>query len=195
MTNVVLVTGASTGIGKATAVLLAQEGYIVYGAARRMEKLLELQPLGVRPVKLDLTQDSSIVACVTYILEQAGRINVLVNNAGFGSYGALEDVSMADARYQLEVNVLGAMRLTQLILPTMRTTRAGKIVNVSSVGGKSAFPLGGWYHASKFALEALSDSLRNEVRPFGIDVIVIEPGATKSEWREIALKSLLTVSG
>lgn len=115
----------------------------------------------------------------------------MVNNAGFGSYGAIEDVSIEDARYQLEVNVFGAMRLAQLVLPKMRENRYGKIVNISSVGGKNAFPLGGWYHASKFALEALSDSMRNEVRQFGIDVMVVEPGAVKSEWGGIAFDSLL----
>lgn len=195
MGNVVLITGASTGIGKATAIYLAQKGCIVYGAARRVEIMQDLISFGIHPIRIDLTQDDSLVACVNQILAEAGRIDVLVNNAGFGCYGSIEDVTMADARYQLEVNVIGAMRLTQLVLPAMRKNRAGKIVNISSVGGKSAFPLGGWYHASKFALEALSDSLRNEVRGFGIDVIVVEPGATQSEWRDTALQSLLTVSG
>jgi short-subunit dehydrogenase len=132
---------------------------------------------------------------VELVLEEAGRIAILVNNAGFGSYGSIEDVQMEDARYQLEVNVFGAMRLVQLVLPGMRRNRSGKIINISSVGGKVAGPLGGWYHASKFALEGLSDSLRNEVRGFGIDVIVIEPGATKSEWSDIALDNLLKASG
>lgn len=119
----------------------------------------------------------------------------MVNNAGFGSYGAIEDVPMDDARYQLEVNVFGAMRLTQLALPKMRENKYGKIVNISSVGGKSSFPLGGWYHASKFALEALSDAMRREVKQFGIDVIVIEPGGIKSEWGGIAFESMVQVSG
>lgn len=195
MNKVVLITGASAGIGKATAIYLAQNGYIVYGAARRVEKMQELKTFGIRPIMLDVTKDESIVSCIKQILAEAGSIDVLVNNAGFGSYGAIEDVSMEDARYQLEVNVFGAMRLTQMVLPNMRENKYGKIVNISSVGGKTAFPLGGWYHASKFALEALSDSLRNEVRQFGIDVIVIEPGATQSEWGGIAFDSLLKVSG
>ena len=195
MNKNVLVTGASAGIGQATAIRLAQQGYAVYGAARRVENMQQLRSYGIKPIALDVTQEESIVACINQILAEAGSIDVLVNNAGFGSYGAIEDVTMADARYQLEVNVLGAMRLTQLVLPTMRENGYGKIVNVSSIGGKIAFPLGGWYHASKFALEALSDSLRNEVREFGIDVIVIEPGAIKSEWSGIAFDSLQKVSG
>lgn len=195
MNKVALITGASAGIGKATAIYLAQHGYNVYGAARRLEKMHELETFGIKPVTLDVTKDESMLACVNQILSEAGSIDILVNNAGFGSYGAIEDVTMEDARYQLEVNVFGAMRLAQLVLPNMRKNKRGKIVNVSSVGGKVAFPLGGWYHASKFALEALSDSMRNEVRGFGIDVIVIEPGATKSEWGDIALDGLLKVSG
>jgi short-subunit dehydrogenase len=191
MNNVVLITGASAGIGKTTAIYLAQNGYNVYGAARRVDKMEELKAYGIKPVELDVTKEESIAACV----QQIGRIDILVNNAGFGSYGAVEDVPMQDARYQFEVNVFGTMRLTQLVLPSMRENKYGKIVNVSSVGGKYAFPLGGWYHASKFALEALSDSMRNEVREFGIDVIVIEPGAIKSEWGGIAFDSLVKVSG
>lgn len=195
MKKTVLITGASAGIGKATSIYLAQNGYNVYGAARRLEKMNELKNFGIKPIALDVTKDESVTNCVNEILKEAGSIDILVNNAGFGSYGAIEDVSMEDARYQLEVNVFGAMRLTQLVLPIMRENRYGKIINISSVGGKIVFPLGGWYHASKFALEALSDSLRNEVQEFGIDVIVIEPGATKSEWGNIAFDSLLKVSG
>lgn len=195
MEKVVLITGASAGIGKATAIYLAQAGYTVYGAARRVEKMDELKAFGIKPMALDVTKEESSTACVNSILASEGRIDILINNAGFGSYGAIEDVSMKDARYQLDVNVFGAMRLVQLVLPTMRKNKYGKIVNVSSVGGKIAFPLGGWYHASKFALEALSDALRNEVREFGIHVIVIEPGATKSEWGTIAFDSMVNVSG
>jgi short-subunit dehydrogenase len=195
MQQTVLVTGASAGIGKATAIYLAQSGYTVYGAARRVDKLLELTSYGIKPIALDVTQDDSIQACVAQIFQEAGCIDVLVNNAGFGSYGALEDVALSEAKYQLDVNVFGAMRLAQLVLPKMRENRSGKIINVSSVGGKIASPLGGWYHASKFALEALSDALRLEVQSFGIDVVVIQPGGTKSEWGTIAVDSLLRVSG
>lgn len=195
MKKTVLVTGASAGIGKQTAIYLAQNGYMVYGAARRMENMQDLKPFGIKPITLDITKEESVEACVDQILQEVGSIDILVNNAGFGLEGAIEDVPLKDARYQLEVNVFGAMHLTQLVLPRMREKKYGKIVNISSVGGKVALPLGGWYHASKFALEALSDSLRNEVREFGIDVIVVEPGATRSEWGTIATDSLLAVSG
>ncbi|HEY0261772.1 MAG TPA: oxidoreductase, partial [Chitinophagales bacterium] len=148
-----------------------------------------------KPIALDVTKEESVTSCVSQILKEAGSIDILVNNAGFGSYGAVEGVPMEDARYQIEVNVFGAMRLAQLVLPKMRENRYGKIVNISSIGGKSAFPLGGWYHASKFAIEALSDAMRMEVKQFGIDVIVIEPGGIKSEWGEISMDSLLKISG
>jgi NADP-dependent 3-hydroxy acid dehydrogenase YdfG len=164
MAKTVLVTGASAGIGKATAILLAQNGYKVYGAARRTEKMEDLISYGIKPIALDVTKEESITACVEQIFKEVGSIDILVNNAGFGSYGAIEDVTMQDAKYQLEVNVFGAMRLTQLVLPKMRQNKYGKIVNLSSVGGKIAFPLGGWYHASKFAIEALSDAMRLEVK-------------------------------
>jgi short-subunit dehydrogenase len=195
MAKTVLVTGASAGIGKATAILLAQSGYNVYGAARRIEKMQDLKNYGIKPIALDVTEDESVTACVEQIFQEAGSIDILINNAGFGSYGAIEDVTMQDAKYQLEVNVFGALRLTQLVLPKMRQNKYGKIVNISSVGGKIASPLGGWYHASKFAIEALSDAMRLEVKQFGVDVIVIEPGGTKSEWGDIAVESLMRVSG
>jgi short-subunit dehydrogenase len=195
MKKTVLVTGASAGIGKATAIFLAQNGYRVYGAARRTDKMHELIMHGIQPITLDVTKEESVKACVEQIFKEAGSIDILVNNAGFGQEGAIEDISMEDARYQFEVNVFGAMHLAQLVLPKMRENKYGKIINISSVGGKIAFPLGGWYHASKFALEALSDSMRNEVREFGIDIIVVEPGATRSEWGNVATDILLKVSG
>jgi len=195
MKKVVLITGASAGIGMETAKFLQQNGYIVYGAARRIDRLRELEQPGIKTLMIDVTKDESMIKGVQQIIDAEGRIDVLVNNAGFGSYGAVEDVTMDDARYQLEVNVIGAMRMTQLVLPYMRKQHYGKIINVSSIGGKIATPFGGWYHASKFAIEGLSDSLRNEVRPFGIDVIVIEPGGIKSEWGGIAMDSLAKVSG
>lgn len=191
MSKTVLVTGASSGIGKATAIYLAQHGYNVYGAARRMEMLQTLQEYGVKPIALDVTKDERIVACVA----QIGKIDILVNSAGLGSYGALEDVPLAEARNQLEINLFGVARLIQLVLPRMREQGYGKIVNISSIGGKVGLPMGVWYHASKFALEGLSDSLRNEVRQFGVDVIVIEPGGTKSEMTAIGAKDMMRVSG
>jgi short-subunit dehydrogenase len=195
MKTIALVTGASAGIGKETAKLLLQHGYTVYGAARRLDKMEDLKSLGVKTIQMDVSEDNSMVQGIEEIIKAEGRIDVLINNAGFGSYGALEDVSMSDARYQIEVNVFGLARLTQLVLPYMRTQQSGKIVNVTSIGGKIANPLGGWYHASKFAVEALSDSLRMEVKPFGIDVIVIEPGGIKTEWSDIAESNLRKVSG
>ncbi len=191
MNKTVLVTGASAGMGKETAKLLAANGYTVYGAARRMEKMNELPALGIKTIAMDVTDEVSMVKGVQQIVETEGAVDILINNAGFGSYGAIEDVSIADARYQLDVNVFGAARLIQLVLPKMREKRWGKIINISSIGGKFATPYGGWYHASKFALEGLSDALRNEVKQFGIDVVIIEPGGVKTEWGSIAYDNLI----
>ena len=163
--KVALVTGASSGIGEATALELAKAGYTVYAAARRVERMNHLTESGIRPISMDVTDDSSMQAAVEKIIADTGRIDVLVNNAGYGSYGALEDVPMDEARYQFEVNVFGAARLTQLVLPHMRKNRSGKIVNITSMGGKIHTPLGAWYHATKFALEAISDCLRPELKP------------------------------
>lgn len=195
MAKTVLVTGASSGIGKATAIYLAQKGYIVYGAARREDRLQDLTSYGVQAVPMDVTSDESIVSGVDGIIRQTGGIDILINSAGLGSYGALEDVPMAEARNQMEINLFAVTRLIQLVLPGMRKNGYGKIVNISSVGGKVGLPMGSWYHASKFAIEGLSDSLRNEVRQFGIDVIVIEPGGTKSEMIKIGGQDLMRVSG
>jgi short-subunit dehydrogenase len=194
MKNVILVTGASAGMGKEFAIELLKDGHIVYGAARRVDKMDDIKKLGVKILEMDVTDEASMVKGVESIIKAEGRIDVLINNAGFGSYGAVEDVSIADARYQLEVNVFGAARLIQLVLPFMRKHKYGRIINISSIGGKMALPLGAWYHASKFALEALSDALRNEVKQFGIDVVVIEPGGVKSEWGSIAMDNLLKKS-
>lgn len=191
----VLVTGASSGIGKATAIYLAQNGYNVYGAARRVEKMQVLKDFTIKPIALDLAKDESIVTCVEQIIKEAGSIDVLINNAGSGFYGSLEDVPMADAKSLVEVNLFGAARLIQLILPDMRKNKYGKIVNISSVGGKIGLPMGVWYHSSKFAVEGFSDALRNEVKQFGIDVIVIEPGGTKSEMTGIGTEYVMRVSG
>jgi short-subunit dehydrogenase len=191
----VLVTGASAGIGKSTAIYLAQNGYNVYGAARRIEKMQELKSYGIKPIALDVANEESLNTCVEQILQEAGSIDILVNNAGSGYYGALEDMPIADAKYQLEVNLFGVARLIQLVLPGMRKNNFGKIVNISSVGGKVTLPLGSWYHASKFAIEGLSDALRKEVKSFGIDVIVIEPGGTKSEMTGLGTEYLTRISG
>jgi NAD(P)-dependent dehydrogenase (short-subunit alcohol dehydrogenase family) len=193
--KVILVTGASAGMGKEFARHLLQDGHVVYGAARRVEKMEDIKKLGVKVLSMDVTDETSMEDGIETIIKAEGRIDVLINNAGFGSYGAIEDVPISDAKYQLDVNVFGAARLIQLVLPHMRQQHFGRIINISSVGGKMAMPLGGWYHASKFALEGMSDSLRIEVEQFGIDVVVIEPGGVKSEWGGITLDNLMKISG
>lgn len=190
-----LITGASSGIGKETAKLLIEAGNIVYGAARRIDKMNDLKELGIKLLEMDVTNDQSMVNGIQKIIEVEKHIDVLVNNAGYGSYGALEDVSISEAKYQFEVNVFGLARLTQLVLPHMRQQGSGKIVNISSMGGKFGEPHGAWYHATKYAVEGLSDSLRMELKQFNIDVVIIEPGAIKSEWGGIAKENLLKVSG
>jgi NAD(P)-dependent dehydrogenase (short-subunit alcohol dehydrogenase family) len=181
-----LVTGASSGIGQATALKLMELGYTVFAGARRVERMSELADRGIRTAAVDVTDDGSIARLVEAIIDDTGRLDVLVNNAGYGLYGALEDVPIEEARRQFEVNVFGLARLTQLVLPQMRAQRDGYIVNVSSMGGKIWEPLGSWYHASKFAVEGLSDSLRVEVAEFGIKVVIIQPGTIRSEWSGIA---------
>jgi NAD(P)-dependent dehydrogenase (short-subunit alcohol dehydrogenase family) len=193
--QVILVTGASSGIGEAAALRLSQMGHTVYGAARRVERMRHLADSGIRVLAMDVTQDASMQAAIETIIAREGRLDVLVNNAGYGSYGALEDVPMEEARAQFEVNVFGAVRLIQLALPHMRVRRSGTIVNITSMGGKIHTPLGGWYHGTKFALEAISDCLRMELRPFGIDVVVIEPGGIRTEWAGIAADQLRKTSG
>jgi NAD(P)-dependent dehydrogenase (short-subunit alcohol dehydrogenase family) len=195
MSKTALVTGASSGIGEVTARRLHERGYTVYAAARRVDRMADLDKLGVRTLRMDVTDDASMVAAVDRIIAETGRLDVLVNNAGYGSYGAVEDVPMDEARYQVEVNLIGLARLTQLVTPRMRERRTGRIVNVSSVGGKGSEPLGGWYHATKYAVEGLSDALRMELRPFGIDVVVIEPGAIRTEWGGIAHETITKTSG
>jgi len=194
MNKVVLITGASSGIGKETAKILVNDGYIVYAVARRIERMTDLESLGVNIASMDVADDNSMKNEVHRIIEKEGRIDILINNAGFGLYGTIEDVPIDEARYQMEVNLFGLARLTQLVLPYMREKHFGKIVNISSIGGKISTPLGGWYYASKFALEGLSDSLRLEVKPFGIDVILIEPGGIKTEWGSVASENLRKMS-
>lgn len=194
-TKVALVTGASSGIGEATARKLQSLGYVVYAVARRIEKMKHLEDAGIHTLAMDVTDDLSMQRGIKEIISRSARIDVLVNNAGYGSYGALEDVSLTEARAQFEVNIFGAARLIQLVLPYMRSLRTGTIINISSMGGKIHTPLGAWYHGTKFALEAMSDCLRMEVQPFGIDVVIIEPGGIKTEWATIAANKLLQVSG
>lgn len=183
---VVLLTGASSGIGYDVAPLLVRYGYTVYGAARRVEKIEELASEGVRALSMDVTDEASMEAAVQQIIDAEGRIDVLINNAGYGSYGAIEDVPIDEARRQFEVNLFGLARLTQLVLPHMRARGRGRILNISSMAGRITSPLGAWYHATKYALEAFSDALRMEVEEFGIDVVIIEPGGIKTPWGLIA---------
>lgn len=185
---VIFITGASSGIGKSTALQLAQAGHTVYGAARRVEAIEAIA--GVHAVRLDLTDDASIQAAVAQVLAEAGHIDVLINNAGYGSYGAVEEVPLADVRRQFEVNLFGVAALTQAVLPGMRAQHHGRIINTSSMGGRFTTYFGAWYHATKYALEAFSDALRMEVAPFGIQVSLIEPGAIKTDWGRIAASHL-----
>jgi NAD(P)-dependent dehydrogenase (short-subunit alcohol dehydrogenase family) len=193
--KVALVTGASSGIGEAAALKLQSLGYTVYGAARRVDRMAGLAERGVHVLAMDVTDERSMTEGVERIIAESGRIDVLVNNAGYGSYGSVEEVPLAEARAQFEVNVFGAAALAQLVLPHMRGQRSGTIINISSMGGKIYAPLGGWYHSTKFALEGLSDCLRVETKPFGIDVVVIEPGAIRTEWGAIAAANLRKISG
>ena len=179
MSQVILLTGASSGIGYDTAKNLATAGHTVYGAARRLEKLEELRPFGVIPLQLDITDEDSIKKAVETIITEQGRIDVLVNNAGYGSYGAIEDVTLDEARNQFEVNLFGLARLTQLVLPQMRAQRSGRIINVSSMGGRLTTFMGAWYHATKYALEAFSDALRMETSDFGFRSPLSSPAASR----------------
>jgi short-subunit dehydrogenase len=192
---VAIVTGASSGIGKSVARKLLEKGYRVHAGARRTDAMADLAALGARVHFLDLTKPESVESFVAAILGEGDRIDVLVNNAGYGFYGAVEDVPMADARAQMDVNVFGLAHAIQLVLPSMRRRRAGRIINITSIGGKIWSPLGAWYHASKFAVEGFSDCLRNELRPFGIDVVLIEPAGTATEWTGVALDNARNVSG
>jgi NAD(P)-dependent dehydrogenase (short-subunit alcohol dehydrogenase family) len=190
-----LVTGASSGIGSAIAVALQRDGYEAYGGARRAERLEQLRKHGVRPLHLDVTDEASLHHALEQIHEEVGPVTVLVNNAGYGLYGALEEVPMSEARHEMEVNLFGLARLTQMVVPEMRQARHGSIINISSVGGKFGEAFGAWYHASKYAVEGLSDSLALELAPFGVKVVTIEPGGIRSEWSEIAADNLLKTSG
>lgn len=190
ITRTALVTGASSGIGEETARRFQGLGYTVYGAARRTDRLEKLAAEGVRPLAMDVTDDASMTAGIARIIEETGRIDVLVNNAGYGSYGAIEDVPIDEARRQFEVNLFGLGRLVQLVTPHMRGQKSGTIINISSMGGRLTTPLGGWYHATKYAVEALSDALRMELKPFGIDVVLVEPGGIRTEWAGIAADHL-----
>jgi NAD(P)-dependent dehydrogenase (short-subunit alcohol dehydrogenase family) len=183
----VLITGCSTGIGRATAEHLAERGWTVYATARRLESIEDLKQRGCRTLALDVTDEASMQSAVKAVEEAEGAVGVLVNNAGYSQSGAAESVSLDDVRAQFETNVFGLLRMCQLALPGMRRQGWGKIVNVSSMGGRLVFPGGGIYHATKYAVEAMSDAMRFEVRGFGVDVIVIEPGLIRTAFGETAV--------
>ena len=188
--KVIILTGASSGIGYDAALALARQGHKVYAAARRVELMEPLRSDGVVPFRMDVTDEQSMVDGVQKVVDGEGRIDVLVNNAGYGYFGAIENVTMEEARRQVEVNVFGLARLCQLVLPIMRQQGSGRIINTSSIAGKMVLLYGGWYHVSKYSVEALSDALRMEMKPLGIDVVMIEPGGIKTDWGIIAAKHL-----
>ena len=188
--RVALVTGCSTGIGRASALALQQAGLATYATARRPETLVDLESAGCRTLALDVTDEAARIRVVGTVEEERGGLDVLVNNAGYADYGPVEEIPLDRWRREFETNLFGAVRLTQLVLPGMRGRRRGRIINMSSMGGRMAFPLGGPYHGSKFALEAVSDVLRVEVAPFGIDVVLIEPGLVDTGYADTASSGL-----
>ena len=189
--KVILATGASSGMGKDAALQLIKEGHTVYGAARRAEKMQDLVEAGGHALQMDLTDEGQIVAGVKQVVAEQDRIDVLINNAGYAVYGAIEDVPIEDARRQFEVNIFGLARITQEVLPHMRAQGSGKIINISSMGGKVYTPLGAWYHATKHALEGWSDCLRLELEPFNIDVVVIQPGIITTEFGDVMVQPMV----
>jgi NAD(P)-dependent dehydrogenase (short-subunit alcohol dehydrogenase family) len=190
----VLITGCSTGIGRATALRLAGKGWPVYATARKLEAVEDLESKGCKTLALDVCDDASMQAAVQAVEREHGAVGVLVNNAGYGLEGCFEETPMSEVRRQFETNVFGLTRLSQLVLPGMRKQRWGKIVNLSSVGGRLTFPGGAFYHATKHAVEALSDAMRFELGGFGIDVVVIEPGPIKTEFGRTAIANVERVS-
>ncbi len=190
MSRAVLITGCSSGIGWATAQYLATAGWKVYATARRTEDIDSLQERGCKVLPLDVTDEGSMREAVTQVERAEGAVGILINNAGYAQYGAIEEVPLDQVRKQFETNVFGLVRMCQLVLPGMRRQNFGKIVNLSSMGGKLALPGGGFYHGTKHAVEAISDALRFEVGGFGVDVVVIEPGLIRTGFSEVAVGSI-----
>jgi len=184
------VTGASSGMGKAIARQLIGDGFQVYVAARRTDEMQDLAAVGARILRLDIAREEDIAAAVATVLSEVDAIDVLVNNAGFGLFGAVEDTGLDEARYQFEVNLFGTARLTQMLLPAMRRKGGGTIVNITSMGGKVYTPLGAWYHATKHALEGWSDCLRLELAEFGIRVVVVQPGVIETGFGDVVAARL-----
>ena len=190
MSKVILITGASSGIGLVTAVYLANKNYKVYGTARRLNEMTPIINAGGNAFKLDVTKEEDIINGVNYVIEKEGRIDVLWNNAGFGLWGAVEDISIERAKNQFDVNLFGLARITQEVLPFMRERKEGIIINTSSVGGRIYTPLGAWYHSTKHALEGLSDCLAYELKKFGINVCLLQPGMIVTEFNDVMLENL-----
>ena len=182
----VLITGCSTGIGRATAERLVDAGHTVYATARHPETLGDLASRGAHTLALDVTDEASMSAAVDRVVAEQGAVGALVNNAGYSQSGALETLSMDDVRRQFETNVFGLLRMSQLVLPSMRAAGFGRIVNISSMGANFTFPGGGIYHSTKYAVEAISDAMRFEVKGFGVDVVIIQPGLIRTEFAETA---------
>src|SRR4051812_27446727 len=191
----VLITGCSTGIGRATAERLARSGHTVYATARRLESIADLEAKGCRTLALDVTDEASMQAAVDAVVEAEGAVGVLVNNAGYSLSGALESLAMDDVRRQFETNVFGLLRMCQLALPGMRGQGWGRIINISSMGANFVFPGGGIYHATKYAVDAISDALRFEVRAFGVDVVIVQPGLIKTEFGNTAADQVTEAEG
>ncbi|HEX3976309.1 MAG TPA: oxidoreductase [Solirubrobacteraceae bacterium] len=186
----VLITGCSSGIGYATAERLLDDGHTVYATARRPDSIAALAAKGATTLALDVTDEASMSAAVAQVTEAEGAVGVLINNAGYSQSGAVESVAVDDVRRQFETNVFGLIRMCQLVLPGMRERGAGTIVNIGSMGGRLTFPGGGIYHATKYAVEAISDALRFEVRGFGVDVVLVEPGLIVTNFGEVAAGSV-----
>src|ERR687890_1652068 len=186
VSHAVLITGCSSGIGRATAERLAARGWTVYATARRVEAIADLEGRGCRVLALDVTDEDSMQAAVAHVVDEQGAVGALVNNAGYSQSGAVEEVPLAEVRRQFETNVFGLVRMCQLVLPGMRAQRHGRIVNVSSMGANFTFPGGGFYHATKYAVEAISDALRFEVKAFGIEVVIVQPGIIRTGFADAA---------
>ncbi len=195
MSKIILITGASSGMGKETAKQLIKEGHKVYAVARRIENMADLKQLGGLPMQMDVTNETEIQNVIDTIIGYEGKIDVLWNNAGYGLYGAVEDIQISEAKKQLEVNLFGMASLTQKVIPFMRTAKSGTIINTSSMGGKMYTPLGAWYHASKHAVEGWSDCLRLELKAFNIDVVILEPGLIETEFADVLTAPMVKFSG
>ena len=193
--KVILITGASSGIGLKTATDLAQAGYIVYGGARRVDPMQPIVDAGGHALQLDVTDDASMQAAVDTVLEQEGRIDVLVNNAGYGLYGAVEDIPMDVARKQIETNIFGLARMTQLVLPGMRERGEGRIINISSIGGTIHTPMGAWYHGTKWFVEGFTNTMRLELNGTGVEMVVIAPGIIDTGFSDVLSEQITRNSG